>query len=87
MRCMEESDDAIRRAVLSGDKDASTTVYVLMRIEQGEIAHVRVSRMGCVLNAGGVRFTWLSPVQPEESVAYLRTLAESAAGVQGRLQG
>jgi hypothetical protein len=61
------------------------TAYILLRIEQGQITRVRVTPAGCTLNAGGVAFEWLTGVDPEESVAFLGKLAESASAGPQRL--
>ena len=61
------------------------TVYVLLRLDHGEVIRARMARADCVLNAGGVPFKWLSDVQPEESAALLGKLAESTASLRGRL--
>jgi hypothetical protein len=63
------------------------TAYVLLRLDQGEIVHVRSSDAGCTLNAGNVAFEWLTGVQAEESAVFLGKLAESSAGARERLTG
>jgi len=50
-------------------------VYVLLRLDQGQIIKVRPVMAGCHLNAGGVPFTWLTGVKAEDSVAFLSGLA------------
>ena len=56
-------------------------VYVLLRLDQGEVRKVRMGRAGCTLDAGGVAFEWLTEVQADESVAFLGKLAASAAAL------
>ncbi len=53
-------------------------MYVLLRLNQGAVTKVRPVNAGCRLNAGGVPFTWLTGVQPEDSIHYLAQL-----GTQG----
>src|SRR5277367_319857 len=36
------------------------TMYVLLRIDHGEILRTRITRTGCTLNAGGMPFEWLT---------------------------
>ena len=56
-------------------------VYVLLRLDQGEVKKVRLAPTGCTLNAGGVAFEWLTGVQPEDSVVFLGKQAASAAAL------
>ncbi len=57
-------------------------VYVLLRLDQGEVKKVRMARAGCALDAGGVAFEWLTEVPADESVAFLGKLAASAAALR-----
>ncbi|MEG9435004.1 HEAT repeat domain-containing protein [Edaphobacter sp. HDX4] len=59
-------------------------MYVLLRLDHGAVVKVRATNAGCRLNAGGVPFTWLTGVQPEDSVHFLAQLA-SQAGVENRV--
>jgi HEAT repeat protein len=54
-------------------------VYVLLRLDHGEVMRTRMARAGCTLDAGGVPFEWLTDVQPEDSAAFLGKLAQSGA--------
>jgi HEAT repeat protein len=56
-------------------------VYVLLRLDHGEVTRARMARAGCTLDAGGVAFEWLTDVPAEESVTFLGKLAESAAAL------
>jgi hypothetical protein len=58
------------------------TVYVLLRLDHGEITRTRMAPAGCTLDAGGVPFEWLTDVQPEDSAAFLGKLAESTAALR-----
>ncbi len=49
--------------------------YVLIRLTQGAITKVRSANAGCHLDAGGVPFTWLTGVNPEDSVKFLTQVA------------
>jgi len=53
-------------------------IYVLLRLDHGAVTKVRPVNAGCHLNAGGVPFTWLTDVQPEDSVRFLSHLSQSA---------
>ena len=57
------------------------TVYVLLRLDQGEITRARTALAGCTLDAGGVPFEFLTNVQAEDSAAFLGKLAASAAAL------
>jgi HEAT repeat protein len=57
-------------------------VYVLLRLDHGEVARTRMAPAGCTLDAGGVPFEWLTGVQPEDSAAFLGMLAETAAALR-----
>lgn len=61
------------------DDQTARAVYVLLRFDHGELVKVRSVAAGCHLNAGGVSFAWLTGVKPEESIAYLASLAEQAS--------
>ena len=50
-------------------------VYVLLRLDHGEVTKARMARAGCTLDAGGVPFEWLTDVQAEDSAAFLGKLA------------
>ena len=69
---LEGSRDGVTEA---GQKAEPGGVYVLLRLDQGAVIKVRPVNAGCRLNAGGVPFTWLTGVQPEDSVHYLAQLA------------
>jgi HEAT repeat protein len=58
------------------------TIYVLFRLDHGEVTRTRMAPAGCTLDAGGVPFEWLTDVQAEDSAAFLGKLAESAASVR-----
>jgi hypothetical protein len=65
-----------RDGVSTGDrKPAPANMYVLLRLEHGAIIKVRPASPGCQANAGGIPFTWLTGVQPDDSVAFLAKLA------------
>lgn len=53
----------------------ASMLYVLLRLDHGAIVKVRPANAGCRLNAGGIPFTWLTDVQPNDSVAFLAKLA------------
>ncbi|MGH9787355.1 MAG: HEAT repeat domain-containing protein [Candidatus Acidiferrales bacterium] len=61
-----------------GDRDGSVLLegprqlVVLLRAEHGAVGKIRSYTDGCALDAGGLRFVWLTDVVPAESVALLR---------------
>jgi hypothetical protein len=74
---LEENNYSMNR----GDKTpAVQNIYVLLRFDHGQLIRLRPVMAGCHLDAGGVPFTWLTGVQPEESVSYLAQLATQATG-------
>lgn len=54
---------------------AEQHIYVLLRVDHGQIIKIRSVMAGCRLNAAGVPFTWLTGVNAEDSVALLSGLA------------
>ena len=67
----------------SAQKPSPASMYVLLRLDHGAIIKVRPANAGCRLNAGSIPFTWLTDVEPNESVAFLAKLAarpEDSAG-------
>ena len=68
-------EDNSNNGVNRNDTAAEHNVYVLLRLDQGQIIKIRPVMAGCHLNAGGVPFTWLTGVKPEDSVAFLSGLA------------
>lgn len=64
-------DDESRSVQLEG----SRALVVLVRAVRGRITKVRALDEHCALDAGGLPFVWLTGVRPEESVAFLSSLA------------
>jgi len=61
-----------------GHEPAVKNMYVLLRFDHDQLIKIRTLIAGCRLNAGGVAFTWLTGVQPEESVSFLTGVANQA---------
>jgi hypothetical protein len=70
---LEDSDNSFRSS--DGKPQAETNIDVLLRIDQGAITKIRFVGAGCRLNAGGLPFTWLTGVEPDDSVTYLAGVA------------
>jgi HEAT repeats len=51
--------------------EGPTTMYVLLRIADRKIGRVATYTEDCQIDAGGLHFTWLTGVNPAESVALL----------------
>jgi hypothetical protein len=64
-----------RDSVGNAQEPSPANMYVLLRLDHGAIVKVRPANAGCRLNAGGIPFTWLTGVQPDDSVAFLAKLA------------
>jgi HEAT repeats len=74
--CGEYQLEATRDGMSTTDqKPSPANMYVLLRLDHGSITRIRLANAGCRLNAGGVPFTWLTGVQPNDSVAFLGKLA------------
>ena len=74
-----------RDSASTGDqKPSPANMYVLLRLDQEAIIKVRPANAGCQLNAGGVPFTWLTGVQPDDSIAFLAKLAARPEDSQGK---
>lgn len=77
--CGEYRLEGSRDGVTEADQKAEPgRMYVLLRLDHGAVIKVRPVNAGCRLNAGGVPFTWLTGVQPDDSVHYLAQLATQA---------
>jgi hypothetical protein len=64
-----------RNGLSNVQKPSPTGMYVLLRLDHGAVVKVRPANAGCRLNAGGIPFTWLTDVQPDDSVDFLAKLA------------
>jgi HEAT repeat protein len=54
--------------------EGPTTMYVLLRIADHKIGRIATYTEDCQIDAGGLHFTWLTGVNPAESVALLTTI-------------
>jgi hypothetical protein len=70
---MSETD---RPATNSGPVklEGPTTMFVLLRVADHKIGRVATYTEDCQIDAGGLHFTWLTGVNPAESVALLATI-------------
>jgi HEAT repeat protein len=70
--CSEYQLESTRDGMSTSDQKLSpANMYVLLRLDHGAIIKVRPANAGCRLNAGGIPFTWIAGVQPNDSVAFL----------------
>ena len=53
------------------------SLYVLYRVEKGEINRIRMFSEDCPLDAGGLTLHWLTGVRPADSVAVLASFFDS----------
>src|SRR5205814_3431955 len=74
---LEENDYSLNH---SNQAPAVQNIHVLLRFDRGDLIKIRPVMAGCRLDAGGVGFTWLSGVKPEESVSFLAQIATQASG-------
>ncbi|MFZ0631427.1 MAG: HEAT repeat domain-containing protein [Acidobacteriaceae bacterium] len=70
---LEDGDNSFRSSD-SGAATPDTSVDIVVRIDQGAVDKIRFVSAGCRLDAGGLPFTWLTGVQPDDSVAWLSSL-------------
>lgn len=59
------------------DQSTPRSIDILARIDHGAVEKIRFVSSGCRLDSGGLPFTWLSDVKPDDSVAWLAGLAKS----------
>jgi HEAT repeat protein len=71
-RLEDQSNYSVNRGIQA---ESEYNVHVLLRLDHGQIIKVRPVMAGCRLDAGGVPFTWLTGVSPEDSVAFLSGFA------------
>lgn len=69
---LEDGDNSFRTS--DTNQTTRTDVAILVRIDQGAVNKIRFVGAGCRLDAGGLPFTWLTGVQPDDSVAWLSSL-------------
>jgi hypothetical protein len=72
---LEESDNTWHSD--KGDQSVPRSIDILARIDHGAVEKIRFVSSGCRLDGGGLSFTWLSDVKPDDSVAWLAGLAKS----------
>lgn len=66
---LEDSDNSFRSS--DSGEPAPARMDVLVRIDQGAVDKIRFIGSGCGLDAGGLSFTWLTDVRPDDSIAWL----------------
>ncbi len=59
--------------------ESGRLLFILIRIENGQIQKIRTVTQECELDAGGLPFYWLTGVRPGESVSFLLSLARIGA--------
>lgn len=59
--------------------ESGDSLFVLYRLEQGQVTRIRMFSESCPLDAGGRPVHWLTGVRPADSVALLGTFAASGA--------
>lgn len=78
--CSEVQLDPSGDSVTNGAQTAEPgRMYVLLRLDHGAVTKVVQANAGCRLNASGVAFSWITGVQPEDSVHYLAQLASQSS--------
>ena len=71
---LEESDNTWQ----SGDRDQKpqTSIDILVRVDHEAVDKIRFVATGCQIDAGGLSFTWLTDVNPDDSIAWLSGLVK-----------
>jgi HEAT repeat protein len=80
--CGEYRLEGSSNSVSTNDTAQPGKSYVLIRLDQGSVLKVRTANAGCRLNAGGVPFTWITDVKPEDSIHYLAEVARQGSEKQ-----
>jgi HEAT repeat protein len=89
-RLEKESDS---HSFTTGDREGSVMLegpqrlMVLLRAERGAVGKIRSYTEECALDAGGLRFVWLTDVVPAQSVALLRGYVGAAQGSEEKVHG
>jgi hypothetical protein len=74
-----------RDAIRSGDAtgtlalEGATTLYVLFRLEAGQVNRIRIASNDCTLDAGGLTVHWIADVTPTDSTSVLASFLNAAA--------
>jgi hypothetical protein len=70
MECYERTKIALEPA---------REIFVLARLEAGEVVRIRTATPECEIDAGGLPFVWFDGVKPDDSVAWLTSLINAPA--------
>lgn len=57
------------------NQGSETRIDVLVRIDHGTVDKIRFVGSRCGMDAGGLTFTWLTDVNPDDSIAWLSSVA------------
>jgi HEAT repeats len=79
---LEDTRDGMNTS--PGQNPSPVNMYVLLRLDHGDLIKIRLANAGCQLNAGGVPFTWVTGVQPNDSVTFLGKLASQSDDNQAK---
>jgi hypothetical protein len=60
--------------------EGPTTVLVLFRVYDQKVQRIRMLAPDCLLDAGGLPFTWFNNVKPSDSVALMQGLVKDQVG-------
>ena len=69
---LEDNDNSFRSS--DANASAQTSVDMLIRLDHGAVDKIRFVPAGCRLDAAGLPFTWITGVEPGDSVAWLSSL-------------
>ncbi|HEY1578379.1 MAG TPA: HEAT repeat domain-containing protein [Terracidiphilus sp.] len=72
---LEESDNTFQSG--DGDQKTQNSIDILVRIDHQGIDKIRFVATGCQIDAGGLSFTWLTDVNPDDSIVWLSSLVKS----------
>jgi hypothetical protein len=78
--CRLEGSDHGSNINLRGDKvklEEPRSMIVLLRADAHKVGKIRVVSEDCTIDAGGLQVTWLTGVNPAESVKYLEKFVDS----------
>jgi len=66
-----------RRQKKTIDLESGGKLVVLLRVDNKQVMRIRMTSADCTLDAGGLRFAWLTGVNSDESVALLTSYVRS----------
>ncbi len=67
--------------------EGSSELLILLRVQDRQIGKLQLASENCTLDAGGLKFTWLTGVKPAESVSFLSGQVRATANARTESSG